>query len=160
MSEFRVGQGFDTHRFAPDRDLILGGITIQHEQGLAGHSDADVVLHSIIDALLGAAGHGDIGSFFPDTDPKHKDADSKVLFREIWELLSNQEGWKFVNLDLTIITEEPKLRPHIDAMRESIASLLETESSRIGVKATTSEKMGHLGRGEGIAVHTVVLLKQ
>lgn len=156
---FRIGQGFDVHQFAENRPLIIGGITIPYEKGLAGHSDADVLLHTIADACLGAVGEGDIGRHFPDTDPAFKDADSGKLLQAVWELVK-QKGYQLVNADCTIIAQKPKMAPYIGKMKENIASLLETEAENINVKATTTEKLGFTGRGEGIAAQAVVLLRK
>ncbi|WP_110113979.1 2-C-methyl-D-erythritol 2,4-cyclodiphosphate synthase [Bacillus sp. CGMCC 1.16541] len=155
----RVGQGFDVHQFAENRPLILGGITIPYEKGLLGHSDADVLLHTIADALLGAAAKGDIGKHFPDTDEAYKDADSAELLTHVWKLLK-EENYELSNVDCTIIAQKPKMAPHIDAMRKRIAELLEIEISQINVKATTTEKLGFTGREEGIAAQAAVLIYQ
>ncbi|MCM3715709.1 2-C-methyl-D-erythritol 2,4-cyclodiphosphate synthase [Alkalihalobacillus oceani] len=155
----RVGQGFDVHRLVEGRPLILGGVTIPYEKGLLGHSDADVLLHTISDAALGAIGEGDIGKHFPDTDPRFKDADSAKLLEHVWVLVK-ERGFTLGNLDCTIIAERPKMAPHIGVMRERIAGLLEAEISQINVKATTTEKLGFTGRGEGIAAQAVILLER
>lgn len=157
--QLRVGQGVDTHTFIAGRPLILGGIEIESEKGLSGHSDADALLHAITDAVLGATGRGDIGSYFPDTDEKWKGADSKELFRIVWNEISAQ-GWGLINLDATVVTEAPKLNPFIASMKESVAELFSTSPDRIGLKATTAEKMGALGRGEGLLALAVVLLSK
>jgi 2-C-methyl-D-erythritol 2,4-cyclodiphosphate synthase len=156
---FRIGQGFDVHQFAEDRPLILGGITIPYEKGLLGHSDADVLLHTVADACLGAIGAGDIGTHFPDTDPAFKDADSAKLLEEVWKLVT-KEGYELVNADCTIIAQKPKMAPYIEKMRERIAELLEAAPEQVNVKATTTEKLGFTGREEGIAAQAVVLLKK
>lgn len=156
---FRIGQGFDVHQLTENRPLIIGGITIPYERGLLGHSDADVLLHTVADACLGAIGEGDIGRHFPDTDPAFKDADSGKLLQAVWELVK-QKGYKLVNADCTIIAQKPKMAPYIDQMKQNIASLLETEAENINVKATTTEKLGFPGRGEGIASQAVVLLQK
>ncbi|MED2874408.1 2-C-methyl-D-erythritol 2,4-cyclodiphosphate synthase [Bacillus thuringiensis] len=156
---FRIGQGFDVHEFAEGRPLIIGGITIPHEKGLIGHSDADVLLHTIADACLGAIAAGDIGKHFPDTDPAFKDADSAVLLQKVWEFVREQ-GYELGNLDCTIIAQKPKMAPHIESMRKSISELLETSIDNINVKATTTEKLGFTGREEGIASQAVVLLQK
>ena len=153
----RIGQGFDVHQLVEGRPLIIGGITIPYEKGLLGHSDADVLLHTIADACLGAVAEGDIGKHFPDTDPAFKDADSKKLLTHVWALVK-QKGYKLGNIDCTIIAERPKMRPYIDQMREVIAMLLEAEMEQVNVKATTTEKLGFPGRGEGIAAQATVLL--
>lgn len=156
---FRIGQGFDVHAFAEGRPLIIGGIAIPYEKGLIGHSDADVLLHTIADACLGAIAEGDIGKHFPDTDPAFKDADSAVLLQRVWEIVS-EKGYELGNLDCTIIAQKPKMAPHIEAMRVRISELLETTIENINVKATTTEKLGFTGREEGIASQAVVLLKK
>lgn len=156
---FRIGQGFDVHQFAEGRPLIIGGINIPYEKGLLGHSDADVLLHTVADACLGAIGEGDIGRHFPDTDPKFKGADSAQLLEHVWALVK-AEGYELVNADCTIIAQKPKMAPYIEQMRSRIAALLEAEPKQINVKATTTEKLGFTGRGEGIASQAVVLLKK
>ncbi|PEI90942.1 2-C-methyl-D-erythritol 2,4-cyclodiphosphate synthase [Bacillus pseudomycoides] len=156
---FRIGQGFDVHEFAEGRPLIIGGIPIPHEKGLLGHSDADVLLHTIADACLGAIAAGDIGKHFPDTDPAFKDADSAVLLQKVWEFVREQ-GYELGNLDCTIIAQKPKMAPHIENMRKRISELLETCIGNINVKATTTEKLGFTGREEGIASQAVVLLQK
>lgn len=156
---FRIGQGFDVHQFDEGRPLILGGIEIPYEKGLLGHSDADVLLHTVADACLGAIGEGDIGRHFPDTDPEFKDADSAKLLEHVWTLVK-EKGYELVNADCTIIAQKPKMAPHIEKMQERIARLLETEKENINVKATTTEKLGFTGREEGIASQAVVLLKK
>ncbi|SFD78399.1 2-C-methyl-D-erythritol 2,4-cyclodiphosphate synthase [Bacillus sp. UNCCL81] len=156
---FRIGQGFDVHAFAENRPLIIGGIEIPYELGLLGHSDADVLLHTISDALLGAIGEGDIGRHFPDTDPAFKDADSAKLLQHVFHIVKDK-GYEVVNADCTIIAQTPKMAPYIQLMRERIAELLETTSDCINVKATTTEKLGFTGRKEGIASQAVVLLQK
>ncbi|ODG92079.1 MULTISPECIES: 2-C-methyl-D-erythritol 2,4-cyclodiphosphate synthase [Bacillaceae] len=156
---FRIGQGFDVHAFAENRPLIIGGIEIPYELGLLGHSDADVLLHTISDALLGAIGEGDIGRHFPDTDPAFKDADSAKLLQHVFHIVKDK-GYEVVNADCTIIAQAPKMAPYIQLMRERIAELLETTSDCINVKATTTEKLGFTGRKEGIASQAVVLLQK
>lgn len=156
---FRIGQGFDVHQFAEGRPLIIGGIEIPFEKGLLGHSDADVLLHTVADACLGAIGEGDIGRYFPDTDPEFKDADSAKLLEHVWGIVK-EKGYELVNADCTIIAQKPKMAPHISKMQERIAQLLETEKENINVKATTTEKLGFTGREEGIASQAVVLLKK
>jgi 2-C-methyl-D-erythritol 2,4-cyclodiphosphate synthase len=156
---FRIGQGFDVHQLTEGRPLIIGGITIPYEKGLLGHSDADVLLHTISDACLGAIGEGDIGKHFPDTDPNFKDADSAKLMEHVWQLVKDK-GYELVNADCTIIAQKPKMAPYIEEMRARIAQLLEAEVDQINVKATTTEKLGFTGRGEGIASQVVVLLKK
>jgi 2-C-methyl-D-erythritol 2,4-cyclodiphosphate synthase len=154
----RIGQGYDVHKFVENRPLIIGGIHIPYESGLAGHSDADVLLHAISDALLGAVGAGDIGRRFPDTDPQYKDADSKLLLKEVWTMVRNQ-GYKLGNLDAVIIAQAPKMAPHIPEMARVVAELLECELSQINIKATTTERLGFTGREEGIAAQAVCLIE-
>ncbi|MFB6469142.1 2-C-methyl-D-erythritol 2,4-cyclodiphosphate synthase [Cytobacillus sp. Hz8] len=156
---FRIGQGFDVHQLIEGRPLIIGGIQIPYEKGLLGHSDADVLLHTIADAVLGAIGEGDIGRHFPDTDPAFKDADSAKLLTHVWGIVK-AKGYELVNADCTIIAQRPKMAPYIEKMRDRIAELLETNMDQINVKATTTEKLGFTGRGEGIASQAVVLLKK
>ena len=156
---FRIGQGFDVHQLTEGRPLIIGGITIPYEKGLLGHSDADVLLHTVADACLGAIGEGDIGKHFPDTDPAFKDADSAKLMEHVWKLVKSK-GYKLVNADCTIIAQKPKMAPYIEQMRQRIAELLEAAPEQINVKATTTEKLGFTGRGEGIASQAVVLLEK
>lgn len=153
----RIGYGYDVHQLIEGRPLIIGGIELVHDKGLLGHSDADVLLHAITDAILGAVSLGDIGKFFPDDDPKYKGADSKILLKNAYQHVL-ELGYEIGNLDATIIAEKPKFRPHIDAMRESIANVLNTDIFNVNVKATTNEKMGYLGRQEGIQAQAVVLL--
>lgn len=156
---FRIGHGFDVHAFAEGRPLIIGGIEIPHDLGLKGHSDADVLLHTIADAILGALALGDIGKFFPDTDEAYKDMDSKVLLSEVVDMME-QKGYRIGNIDAVIMAEKPKFRPYIDEMREVSASLLKTGTGNVNIKATTTEKLGFTGRGEGIASEAVVLLEK
>ncbi|MBN2909246.1 2-C-methyl-D-erythritol 2,4-cyclodiphosphate synthase [Polycladomyces sp. WAk] len=153
----RIGQGFDVHQLVEGRPLIIGGVRIPHPLGLLGHSDADVLLHAITDAVLGALGEGDIGKHFPDTDPAFKDADSAVLLRDVWKL-AKERGYALGNVDATIIAQAPKMAPHIPAMRERVATLLEADADRVNIKATTTERLGFTGRGEGIAAMAVVCL--
>jgi 2-C-methyl-D-erythritol 2,4-cyclodiphosphate synthase len=153
----RIGQGFDVHQLAEGRPCIIGGVELPYERGLLGHSDADVLLHAVSDAVLGALALGDIGKHFPDTDPAYKGADSVVLLRRVWEL-AKERGYALGNADATIIAQAPKMAPHIPKMVRIIADALEAEESRVNVKATTSEKLGFTGRGEGIAAQAVVLL--
>lgn len=154
---FRIGQGYDVHQLVEGRPLIIGGITIPHEKGLLGHSDADVLLHAVTDALLGAAGEGDIGKHFPDTDEAFKDADSKKLLQESWEFVKNK-GYELGNVDCTIIAQKPKMAPYIEEMRIVMAGIFGVETDQINVKATTTEKLGFTGRSEGIAANAVVLI--
>ena len=153
----RTGLGIDTHAFAPGRPLILGGVDIPHEEGLAGHSDADVLTHAVIDALLGAAALGDIGQHFPDTDPAFKDADSLELLRTVVVYL-DERGWEIGNVDATVVLERPKLAPHRDAIRASLAAALGLPQDAVNVKATTGEGMGFVGRGDGAAALAVATL--
>ncbi|MBC1382746.1 2-C-methyl-D-erythritol 2,4-cyclodiphosphate synthase [Listeria innocua] len=155
----RIGQGYDVHKLDYDRELIIGGIKIPYEKGLLGHSDADVLLHAVTDAIIGAIGALDIGHFFPDTDMAYKDADSAELLAEIWRQVE-AEGFKLGNLDATIIAEKPKMAPYVELMKLRIAELLHTEPSQVNVKATTTEKLGFTGREEGIASLAVVLLEK
>jgi 2-C-methyl-D-erythritol 2,4-cyclodiphosphate synthase len=156
---FRIGQGFDVHQLTENRPLIIGGITIPYELGLLGHSDADVLLHTVADACLGAIGEGDIGRHFPDTDPQFKDADSARLMEHVWRIVK-EKGYRLVNIDCTIIAQKPKMAPYIPQMRERIADLLEATVDQVNVKATTTEKLGFTGRGEGIASQVAVLLQK
>lgn len=156
---FRIGQGFDVHQLAENRRLIIGGIEIPFEKGLLGHSDADVLLHTVTDACLGAIGEGDIGRHFPDTDATFKDADSSKLLEHVWGLVKDR-GYELVNADCTIIAQRPKMAPYITPIKEKIAVLLETSPENINVKATTTERLGFTGREEGIAAQAVVLLKR
>ncbi len=155
----RIGMGYDVHRLVEGRELVLGGVTIDYEKGLLGHSDADVLLHAIMDALLGAAALGDIGKHFPDTDPAYKGISSIRLLEHVKELIRS-EGYEVENVDATIIAQQPKMRPHIDAMRENIARSLGVELSRISVKATTEEGLGFTGNGEGISSQAICLLRE
>ena len=155
----RVGQGYDVHRFKDDGDIILGGVKIDYEKGLEAHSDGDVVLHALCDALLGAAALGDIGKHFPDTDPEFKGADSRVLLRHVYCIVQDK-GYQLVNADITIIAQAPKMAPHIAAMCKNIAEDLNVEMDCINVKATTTEKLGFEGRKEGIAVQAVTLIEK
>lgn len=155
----RVGQGFDVHQLVEGRKLIVGGVDIPYERGLFGHSDADVLLHAICDALLGAAGLGDIGRHFPDSDPRYKGIDSRRLLREVVHLL-REKGWIVANLDATIIAQAPMMAPYILQMAENIAADLEVAADCINVKATTTEKLGFTGRGEGIAAQAVCLIEK
>lgn len=157
MYELRVGQGFDVHAFEQGRKLIIGGVDIPHDHGLAGHSDADVLIHAICDALLGAASLGDIGRHFPDTDPRFKGIDSRELLRDVTGRLSGM-GWRVMNVDATIIAQAPKMAPHIPAMAGNIAADLRVEGSCVNVKATTTEFLGFTGRKEGIAAQAVCLI--
>lgn len=153
----RVGMGYDVHRLTEGRKLIIGGVCIPYDKGLLGHSDADVLLHAISDALLGAAALGDIGKHFPDTDPEYKDADSLILLKRVGELLE-REFYMIENIDATIIAQAPKMRPYIDAMRDNIAKALGIDISQVNVKATTEEGLGFTGSGEGISAQAVCML--
>jgi 2-C-methyl-D-erythritol 2,4-cyclodiphosphate synthase len=153
-----IGQGYDSHRFAEGRALILGGVEIPHDRGLAGHSDADVLTHAIIDALLGAAGLGDIGHHFPDTHERWRGADSIVLLREVVRLVA-EAGFEPVNVDATVVMERPKVGPHREAMRARLAEAVGLDVARVNVKATTGEKMGFVGREEGVAALAVALVR-
>ena len=154
----RIGHGYDVHKLVENRKLIVGGVDIPHEKGLLGHSDADVLLHAIGDALMGAAALGDIGCIFPDNDPKFKDADSLVLLKEVVSLLESK-GYSIVNVDATLIAQKPKMRPYIDQMRANIADACGVDTGMISVKATTEEKLGFTGREEGISAHAVCLIE-
>ena len=157
----RIGNGYDTHRLVKGRPLILGGQRLEHPDGLGldGHSDADVLVHAVMDALLGALSLGDIGKYFPPTDPRWKGADSLVLLEQVVALV-NDRGWQIVNVDSVVIAERPKLKPHIEAMRGAIALRMGLEPDQVGVKATTNERLGPEGRGEGMSCHAVALLTQ
>ena len=159
MNDIRTGFGFDVHAFSEGRKLIIGGIEIPHDKGLLGHSDADVLLHAISDALLGALALGDIGQHFPDTDEKYKNADSSLLLKNVYSLIT-QKGYFLGNLDAVIAAQKPKLAPYISMMREHIAALLDSGADRISVKATTTEKLGFTGREEGIAAYATVLIQK
>ncbi len=154
---FRVGLGFDFHPFGQDRRLLLGGVRIPHPLGLQGHSDADALLHAVTDALLGAAGLRDIGTWFPDSDPAYRDSSSLMLLEKAYELVRDR-GFAVINLDITVLAEAPRIQPHVEAMKANLARLLSVEPGRIGLKATTMEGCGTIGRREGIAVQSVVLL--
>ena len=153
----RIGNGYDIHQLSPDRRLILGGVEIPHELGLLGHSDADVLTHAIMDAMLGALSLGDIGLYFPPTDPQWKGADSLVLLDKVNQLIQ-EKGWHLGNIDSVVVAERPKLKPHIIGMRDRLANVLKVQPDRIGIKATTNEKLDSVGREEGICAYAVVLL--
>jgi len=155
----RIGHGFDVHKFGGDGPIVIGGVSIDYEQGLIAHSDGDVLLHALCDALLGAAALGDIGKHFPDTDDAYSGADSRVLLRHVMHVV-NEKGYTLGNADMTIVAQAPKMAPHIQAMREIIAKDCHCELDAINVKATTTEKLGYTGRKEGIAAHAVVLLEK
>ena len=152
----RIGHGYDVHRLVEGRELIVGGVHIPYEKGLLGHSDADVLLHAVSDALLGAAAMGDIGGMFPDNDPEYLGADSLVLLRQVFQRLRDN-GYSVINVDCTVIAQKPKMKPYIPEMRMNIAAALSTDADNISVKATTEEEMGFTGRGEGISAHCVCL---
>ena len=153
----RVGQGFDVHQLVEGRPCIIGGVTIPHDKGLLGHSDADVAAHAVTDAILGALGLGDIGRHFPDNDPAFKDADSLKLLEQVW-VMAKERGYRLGNIDSTIIAQKPKMAPYIPQMAEVIAKALDAEVDQVNVKATTTERLGFTGRGEGIAAQSVVCL--
>ncbi|GCE47099.1 2-C-methyl-D-erythritol 2,4-cyclodiphosphate synthase [Thermosporothrix hazakensis] len=155
----RIGFGFDVHAFVKDRPLILGGVTIPYEFGLSGHSDADAVLHAIVDAMLGATAQGDIGSHFPSEDPRWKDQPSTVFLEYAYELIRKQ-NWRISNIDVTIVAQRPKMAPHTPAMRQHIASALRLELDQVSVKATTTDNLGFTGRGEGIACYATLLVER
>ena len=159
MTNLRIGHGYDVHRLTAGRRLLLGGVDIPYEKGLLGHSDADVLLHAISDALLGAAALGDIGKHFPDNDQSYKDADSLVLLSEVGRILFDA-GYKPSNIDATVIAQAPKLAPHIQAMRKNIANALNIEPDAVSVKATTEERLGFTGSGEGISAHAVCIIEK
>jgi len=155
---FRIGMGFDVHRLVEGRELWLGGVNIPWEKGLLGHSDADVAIHALCDALLGAAALRDIGYHFPDTDPRYKGIDSRLLLRHVVRLLDDN-GYKLGNCDITICAEQPKINPHIPAMQQELARCMDCEPDQVSIKATTTEKLGYTGRGEGIATYAVALIE-
>ncbi|MBH8561939.1 2-C-methyl-D-erythritol 2,4-cyclodiphosphate synthase [Nostoc sp. CENA67] len=157
MTKLRIGNGYDIHRLVSDRPLILGGVQIPHELGLLGHSDADVLTHAIMDAMLGALSLGDIGHYFPPSDPQWAGADSLVLLTKVHQLIQDQ-GWQVGNIDSVVVAERPKLKPHIHKMRDKLATVLALQPNQIGIKATTNEKLGPEGREEGICAYAVVLL--
>ncbi len=156
---YRIGHGYDIHRFAAGRKLVLGGVIIEHELGLEGHSDADVVSHAVMDALLGGAALGDIGQHFPDTDQKFRDADSIGLLEDVVSVM-NQHGYSIVNVDVTIIAEKPKLASHYGTMKDNLSSAMRITSDSVSIKATTNEGIGLIGKGEGIAAFAVALLRK
>ena len=153
----RIGHGYDVHRFGEGREIVLGGVRIPHERGLEAHSDGDVLIHAICDALLGAIGQGDIGRHFPDTDPDNAGIDSRLLLRRVFKRV-NAAGWRLANLDATLVAQAPKMAPHIPVMEQHLASDLDALVTQVNVKATTTEGLGCIGRAEGIAAHAVVLL--
>ena len=155
---FRIGYGYDVHQLAEGEELVIGGVILDHDKGSVGHSDADVLLHVICDALLGALALGDIGTHFPDTDPAYKGIDSKILLEETWTMIQ-EKGYTLANLDSTVCLERPKLKPHIPAMKACIADILGVDVEAIGIKATTTERLGFVGLEQGISAHAVVLLE-
>lgn len=159
MAGIRIGNGYDIHRLVPERPLILGGVKIEHSLGLLGHSDADVLTHAIMDAMLGALSLGDIGHYFPPTDPQWAGADSLKLLEQVDRLIQ-EKGWQISNIDSVIVAERPKLKPHIPAMRDRLAAILKLQPDQVGIKATTNEKLDATGREEGMAAYAVVLLEE
>lgn len=159
MSNFRIGHGYDVHKLEEGKKFVIGGINIDHYKGAVGHSDADVVIHVICDALLGALSLGDIGKHFPDTDNKYKGIDSKILLQKVMKLVK-EEKYQISNVDVTILLQKPKLRNYIDSMRDTLSNIMEINKSQISVKATTTEGLGFVGREEGVAAHCVCILKQ
>ena len=159
MSNFRIGHGYDVHKLEDGKKFVIGGIEIEHYKGAVGHSDADVVIHVICDALLGALSLGDIGKHFPDTDDKYKGIDSKILLQKVMKLVQ-EEKYQISNIDVTILLQKPKLRNYIDSMRDTLSKIMEINKSQISVKATTTEGLGFVGREEGVAAHCVCILKQ
>ena len=159
MSNFRIGHGYDVHKLENGKKFVIGGIEIEHYKGAVGHSDADVVIHVICDALLGALSLGDIGKHFPDTDDKYKGIDSKILLQKVMKLVQ-EEKYQISNVDVTILLQKPKLRNYIDSMRDTLSKIMEINKSQISVKATTTEGLGFVGREEGVAAHCVCILKQ
>lgn len=159
MDDLRIGHGIDVHPFQEGRRCVLGGVEIPGSKGLQGHSDADVLVHALIDAILGALGKRDIGTLFPDTDMRFKDADSCKLLGEVWGL-AKRDGWSLVNADMTVLAEVPKLKPHITAMTEKLSAILECSRERLAIKATTTERLGFIGREEGIVASAVVLMRK
>lgn len=159
MTDLRVGTGYDSHRFDPERPLILGGIEIPDHPGLTGHSDGDALVHGVIDALLGAVNEGNVGSHFPPSDDRWKGADSILLLEAVGDLL-HERGWRIVNIDSTVVCETPKIGPHADAMRARIGAAAGVDPGRVSIKGKTNEKLGWIGQGEGLAVHAVALLER
>jgi 2-C-methyl-D-erythritol 2,4-cyclodiphosphate synthase len=154
---FRIGHGYDVHRLVPDRKLIIGGVDIPYEKGLLGHSDADVLTHAVMDAVIGAMCLGDIGKLFPDTDEKYKGADSLVLAQHVCDVM-NEQGYRIGNIDATVIAQAPKMSPHIENMRKNLAIVFNTDINNVSIKATTEERLGFTGAGEGISAHAVCIL--
>ncbi len=159
MSNFRIGHGYDVHKLEEGKKFVIGGIEIDHQKGAVGHSDADIVIHVICDALLGALSKGDIGKHFPDTDNKYEGIDSKILLQKVMKLVK-EEKYQISNVDVTILLQKPKLRNYIDSMRDTLSNIMEINKSQISVKATTTEGLGFVGREEGVAAHCVCILKQ
>ena len=159
MRNFRIGHGYDVHKLEEGKKFVIGGVEIDHYKGAVGHSDADVVIHVICDALLGALSLGDIGKHFPDTDNKYKGIDSKILLQKVMKLVK-EEKYQISNVDITILLQKPKLRNYIDSMRDTLSNIMEINKSQISVKATTTEELGFVGREEGVAAHCVCILKQ
>lgn len=157
IKKMRIGHGYDTHRLVKGRDLVLGGVTIPYEKGLEGHSDADAVIHALCDALLGGMGLGDIGSYFPDHDPEFEGIDSRILLRQVNDLMS-KNAYALINADITILAQSPKMAPHLTEMKANLSSDLGIDTAQINIKASTTERMGFVGRGEGIVAYAVVLL--
>lgn len=155
--DFRIGQGIDIHPFQEGRRCVLGGVEIPSSKGLKGHSDADALIHALMDAILGATGRRDIGTLFPDTDQAFKDADSRELLRRVWSLAS-EEGWSLVNADMTLLAEVPKVKPYVTEMQSTLSAILGVEPSRVTIKATTTERLGFIGREEGVLASAVVLI--
>jgi 2-C-methyl-D-erythritol 2,4-cyclodiphosphate synthase len=158
MSNFRIGHGYDVHKLKEGKKFIIGGVEIDHHKGAVGHSDADIVIHVICDALLGALSLGDIGKHFPDTDNKYKGIDSKILLQKVMKLVEDKK-YQISNVDVTILLQKPKLRSYIDSMRDTLSNIMEIDSSQISIKATTTEGLGFVGREEGVAAHCVCILK-
>lgn len=156
---FRIGYGYDVHQLAAGEELVIGGVVVPHDKGSVGHSDADVLLHVICDALLGALSLGDIGTHFPDTDPAYKGIDSKILLRKTWEMVKAR-GYGLSNVDCTVCLQKPKLKPHVPDMRSCIADVLGVDVTQVGIKATTTEKLGFVGLEQGVSAHAVVLLER
>ena len=157
IKKMRIGHGYDTHRLVEGRDLVLGGVTIPYEKGLEGHSDADAVIHALCDALLGGMGLGDIGSFFPDTDPEFKNIYSRILLKQVYDLMI-ENNFELVNADITILAQAPRMAPHLSNMKSNLAKDMNVNAVQINIKASTTEKMGFVGRGEGIVAYAVVLM--
>lgn len=159
MSAFKLGHGYDVHRLVSGRKLVLGGVEVPHALGLLGHSDADVLLHAVCDAVLGALGEGDIGRHFPDTDAKYKDISSELIADDCYEIMKNR-GYVIGNIDVTVIAQKPKFSPYVEQMRQNVARIFRTDQENVNIKATTEEKLGFTGREEGISCHSVVLIEK